>query len=209
MESDTYLHAGEKIRGEEKSALVLSIQPSKRGGRSVRPRTDGSRSRRENALTLLHGATSERESESARKRKRRGTSLSLSFSPRYLSTKVVIIYYYLYYYVSTKATSIEAIIFLNLLIFLAIFIGLVRNSKVSYFLRFNALQSLLINIGIIIISFIFEIIFSPFLNSLIIRTFSSTLLISIFAVIVYCVWSCTQGNEPDLPIISEATKMQL
>ena len=103
----------------------------------------------------------------------------------------------------------RSIPFGNLLLFLAIFIGIVRNSKVSYFLRFNALQSLLINIGIIIVNFIFEIIFSPFLNSLIIRTFSSTLLFSLFAVIVYCVWSCTQGNEPDLPIISEATKMQL
>ena len=103
----------------------------------------------------------------------------------------------------------RSIPFSKLLLFLAIFIGLVRNNKVSYFLRFNALQSLLINIGIIIVNFIFEIIFSPFLNSLIIRTFSSTLLFSLFAVIVYCVWSCTQGNEPDLPIISEATKMQL
>ena len=103
----------------------------------------------------------------------------------------------------------RSIPFGNLLLFLAIFIGLVRNSKVSYFLRFNALQSLLINIGIIIASFIFEIIFSSFSSSLIIRTFSSTLLISIFSVIVYCVWSCTQGNEPNLPGISQATKMQL
>ena len=97
----------------------------------------------------------------------------------------------------------------NFLLFLAIFIGIVRNNNVSYFLRFNALQSLLINIGIIIISFIFEFIFSPFANSLIIRTFSSTLLISIFSVIIYCVWSCTQGNQPELPIISQATKLQL
>ena len=97
----------------------------------------------------------------------------------------------------------------NLLLFLAIFIGLVRNNKVSYFLRFNALQSLLINIGIIIISFIFQIFFNPFGNTLIIRTFSSTLLISILSIIIYCVWSCTQGNEPDLPVISQATKMQL
>ena len=97
----------------------------------------------------------------------------------------------------------------NLLLFLAIFVGIVRNNKLSYFLRFNALQSLLINIGIIIISFIFQIFFSPFENSLIIRTFSSTLLISLFSMITFCVWSCTQGNEPNLPGISEATKMQL
>ena len=103
----------------------------------------------------------------------------------------------------------RSIPFGNLFLFLAIFFGLVRNNKVSYFVRFNALQSLLINIGIIIINFIFQIFFSPFGNSLIIRTFSSTLLISIFSMIAYCVWSCTQGNEPNLPVISEATKMQL
>ena len=97
----------------------------------------------------------------------------------------------------------------SLLLFLAIFIGLVRNNKVSYFLRFNALQSLLINIGIIIVSFIFEIIFNPFSSSLIIRTISSTLLISLFSVIVYCVLSCMQGKEPNLPGISQATKIQL
>ena len=103
----------------------------------------------------------------------------------------------------------RSIPFGNLLLFLAIFIGLVRNNKVSYFIRFNALQSLIINIGIIIISFIFEIFFNPFANSLIIRTFSSTVLITLFAIITYCVWSCSQGNEPNLPGISEATKMQL
>ena len=97
----------------------------------------------------------------------------------------------------------------DLLLFLAIFIGLVRNNKVSYFLRFNALQSLLINIAIIIIDFIFRIFFSPFENTLIIRTFSSTLLISLFSIITYCIWSCLQGNKPDLPGISQATKMQL
>ena len=103
----------------------------------------------------------------------------------------------------------RSIPFGGLLLFLGIFLGLVRNSKVSYFLRFNALQSLLINIGIIIDSFIFEIIFSPFANSLIIRTLSSSLLISIFLMIIYSVWSCTQGNEPNLPGISQAAKMQL
>ena len=103
----------------------------------------------------------------------------------------------------------RSIPFGNLLLFLAIFIGIVRNNKVSYFLRFNALQSLLINICIIIISFIVEIFFSPFANSLIIRTFSSTLLISLFSMITYCVWACTKGDEPNLPGISQATKMQL
>ena len=103
----------------------------------------------------------------------------------------------------------RSIPFGNLLLFLAIFIGLVRNNKVSYFLRFNALQSLLINIGIIIISFIFQIFLSPFTNTLIVRTLSSSLLIGLFSMITFCIWSCFKGNEPDLPGISNATKMQL
>ena len=103
----------------------------------------------------------------------------------------------------------RSIPFGNLLLFLAIFIGLVKNNKVSYFLRFNALQALLINIGIIIISYVFQIFLSPFGNELIIRTISSTLIITIFSMVTYCVWSCSQGNEPDLPGISKATKMQL
>ncbi len=103
----------------------------------------------------------------------------------------------------------RSIPFGSLLLFLAIFIGLVKNNKVSYFLRFNGLQAILINIFVIIMGFIFQIIFSPFGNSLLIRTFSSTLLISLFSIIVYCIWSCSQGNEPNLPGISQATKMQL
>ena len=103
----------------------------------------------------------------------------------------------------------RSIPFGNLLLFLGIFIGLIRNTKVSYFLRFNALQSLLLSIGIIILNFIFEILLNPFENSLIVRTFSSTLLISLISIITYCVWSCTQGNEPNLPGITQATKMQL
>tara|TARA_Y100001968_G_scaffold328530_1_gene375882 strand:- start:29 stop:487 length:459 start_codon:yes stop_codon:yes gene_type:complete len=103
----------------------------------------------------------------------------------------------------------KSIPFGNLLLFLSIFIGLVRNNQVSYFLRFNALQSLLLSIGIIITTFIFQIFFSVFENTLIIRTFSSTLLISLLATITYCVLSCFQGNEPNLPGISKAAKMQL
>ena len=97
----------------------------------------------------------------------------------------------------------------TLLLFLAIFFGIIRNNKVSYFLRFNALQSLLVNICIILISFVFQIFFNPFGNSLIFRTFSSTLLLSLVSILTYCVWSCIQGNEPNLPGISQATKMQL
>ena len=97
----------------------------------------------------------------------------------------------------------------NLLLFLAVFIGLIRNQKISYFLRFNALQALLINIGLIIVSYTFQLFLNPFASTLIIRTFSTTILIGIFSTIIYSTWWCSQGKEPDLPGISNAVKMQL
>ena len=103
----------------------------------------------------------------------------------------------------------RSIPFGNLLLFLAVFIGLIRNQKISYFIRFNALQAILINIGLIILNYIFQLLLNPFASTLIIRTFSSTILIGIFSLISYASWCCSQGNEPDLPGISNAVKMQL
>jgi len=61
----------------------------------------------------------------------------------------------------------------------------------------------------IIISFLLEIILNPFENSLIIRNLSNNILTSLFSVIIFCVWSCTQENKPTQPEISQAIKMQL
>jgi hypothetical protein len=101
----------------------------------------------------------------------------------------------------------RSIPFGNLLLFLGVFFGLIRNQKISYFLRFNSLQALLLNIVLIIISYIFQLFLNPFASTLIIRTFSSTILIGIFTTIIYASWCCAQGNEPDLPGISNAAKI--
>ena len=103
----------------------------------------------------------------------------------------------------------RSIPFGNLLLFLAIFIGLVRNSKVSYFLRFNALQALLIDIGVIIINYAFTVIIQPFGKGVIIGTLSSTVLIAVLAIVIFAFGECLQGKEPELPTISEAVRMQL
>ena len=97
----------------------------------------------------------------------------------------------------------------NIILFIFLFFFIIRNSKISYFLRFNALQSILINIGLIIINFMFEILISPFGSTLLIRTLSSTIFISILTIIIFCIWECLQGKEPDLPTISEAVRIQL
>ena len=97
----------------------------------------------------------------------------------------------------------------GLIIFLMLFLLVIRNPNISYFLRFNSLQAILINIIIIMISYVFQIIIQPLGNGLLIRTFSSTILVSMMTLLIFCIYECFQGKEPDLPIISEAVKIQL
>ncbi|WP_320663582.1 Tic20 family protein [Prochlorococcus sp. MIT 1223] len=97
----------------------------------------------------------------------------------------------------------------SLLIFILLIFAVVRNPKFSYFIKYNAMQAILINISLIIISFIFEILSQSVGSSLLIRTLSSTILISILAIVIFCVFECVQGKEPDLPLISEAVKIQI
>ena len=97
----------------------------------------------------------------------------------------------------------------GLILFLIIFLFIIRNPKISYFIRFNSLQAILLNIGLIILNYIFEIFLKPFENSLLVQTFFSTILIGMLAIISFSIYKCLEGKEPDLPGISDAVKIQL
>ena len=103
----------------------------------------------------------------------------------------------------------NAIPFGGIILFFILFLSIVRSPKASYFLKFNTLQAILIDIGIIITGLAFQILFKPLGSSLIISTLSSTILIGALAMTSFSIWKCLQGEEPDLPGISEAVRMQL
>ena len=105
---------------------------------------------------------------------------------------------------------IEQIIpFGSLILFLGLFLAVVRNPKVPYFLRFNTLQALLIDIALFVITLTFQIILKPIGESFIVSTLSSTVLVGTLAIIIFVFVKCIQGEEPDLPGISEAVRVQL
>ena len=103
----------------------------------------------------------------------------------------------------------QSIPFGSLILFFLLFLGVAKNPKIPYFLRFNTLQAILLDIGVIIISYGFQIIIQPFGKGLIVSTLSSTVLIAILAIVIFAFGECLQGKEPDLPAISEAVRMQL
>ena len=103
----------------------------------------------------------------------------------------------------------RSITFGSLLLFLILFLAIIRNPKVSYFLRFNTFQALLLDIGIILIAYAFRIILDPLGSSLIVKSLSSTVLIGSLTILIFVIFECLQGKEPDLPGSSDAVRIQL
>ena len=89
----------------------------------------------------------------------------------------------------------------GLLFFLILFVGVVRNPKVPYYIRYNACQALLLDIALIIMTYLLRILPLVELGSII---FVFT--ISIF---IYSVFQCICGVEPEIPFISKSVRMQI
>ena len=85
--------------------------------------------------------------------------------------------------------------------------AVVRNPNVPYFIRFNTLQALLVDIIVVIISYAFIIL--PIGGGLMMRTLSSTVVVGVLAVVIFALIECSRGREPDLPGLSQAVRMQL
>ena len=98
----------------------------------------------------------------------------------------------------------------GLLLFFVLFLAVVRNPNVPYFLRFNTLQALLTDIVIVVLSFAFGILLQPIAGgSLLVSTLSSTIVVAVLAILLFALVECWRGREPDLPGISQAGRMQL
>ena len=96
----------------------------------------------------------------------------------------------------------------GLLFFLILFAGLVRNPNVPYFVRYNACQALLIDIALIIISYLLRI-FSISSLGPIISVLGSTVFIFTLCIFIYSISQCIYGVEPEIPLISKSVRMQI
>ena len=113
-------------------------------------------------------------------------------------------------YVTYPAEMIEKSLPLggSLLLFLILYGGLVRNPQVPYFIRYNACQALLINISLIIISYLFQILPLDQLGS-ILFILGSIVFLFILCIFIYSITQCIYGVEPEIPFISRSVRMQI
>ena len=93
----------------------------------------------------------------------------------------------------------------NIIIFFVLFLAVVRNPKISYFIRFNALQAILLDIALILLSLVGGILQVPFLFQI----FSSVIFIAAVSACLYSMVQSILGRYAEIPTISEAAYSQL
>ena len=89
----------------------------------------------------------------------------------------------------------------GLLFFLILFAGVVRNPNVPYFVRYNACQALLLDIALIIITYLLRIL--P------VAEFGLIVFVLTLCIFLFSIFQCINGVEPEIPFISKSVRMQI
>ncbi len=103
----------------------------------------------------------------------------------------------------------RAIPFAGLVVFFLLFLLVVRNERIAHFIRFNAMQAILIDIALVLCSLALEILGPALGTNLLIQTLFNVIFL---ATVIACGYSVVQsllGRYPELPGISEAVYSQV
>ena len=103
----------------------------------------------------------------------------------------------------------EMVPFGSLVLFLLLFLAVVRNPRVPYGIRFNVLQAILIDIVLMLLSLAFQVLLGPFAGSFAVRTLANTVFLGALLLCLFSLIQSLRGQEADIPTVSEAVRMQL
>lgn len=99
--------------------------------------------------------------------------------------------------------------FVGLIIFFALFLGVVRNPNINHFIRFNAMQAILLDIVLILCSLVFQFLLPAIQIELLVETLSNTVFLATVVAFVYAVVQSLMGRYAEIPTISEAAYTQV
>lgn len=103
----------------------------------------------------------------------------------------------------------RSIPFASLIIFLALFALVIRNEKINHFIRFNAMQAILLSIVLFLCSILLQVVSSVPGAGFATQTLANTIFIGILAAFVYSVAQSLLGRYAEIPAISDAVHMQV
>jgi uncharacterized membrane protein len=102
----------------------------------------------------------------------------------------------------------QVVPFGGLVLFLVLYLAVVRNARVPYLIRFNVLQAILVDIVVVLVALAFQVLQ---LNALdfVGKTLSNTVFLGILVLVAFAVIQNLRGKDADIPSLSEAVRMQL
>ncbi|MCC5657331.1 hypothetical protein LC608_10105 [Nostoc sp. XA010] len=97
----------------------------------------------------------------------------------------------------------------GMIIFFGLFLLVVRNEKISHFIRFNTMQAILLDIIIFLFSILTDVVGLVPVGGFAIQTLSTTIFIGIVGAAAYSVIQSVSGRYAEIPAISDAVYMQV
>jgi uncharacterized membrane protein len=100
--------------------------------------------------------------------------------------------------------------FVSLIVFFALFLLVVRNENINHFIRFNAMQAILLTIVLFLCQLIFNYVLQPALQGgLILETLFNVVFLGTLAAVIYSVVQSALGRYAEIPTLSDAVYMQV
>jgi O-antigen ligase len=99
--------------------------------------------------------------------------------------------------------------FTNLILFFVFLFAIVRNSNVPHFIRFNTMQALLVDIVLLLCGLILDILGTGLQGQLLLETLYNTVFFGLMATLGYSVFQSIRGRYAEIPMISDAVRMQV
>jgi hypothetical protein len=96
----------------------------------------------------------------------------------------------------------------SLIIFLVLFLAVVRNPRISHFIRFNTMQAILIDILVYLLGLVLGFVARGGAN-LVVETLFNVVFLGALAACVYSIIQSVIGKYADIPTISEAAYSQV
>lgn len=112
--------------------------------------------------------------------------------------------------VAPVAIIYRSIPFANLIIFFVLFLAVVRNERISHFIRFNTMQSILLDIALFLVGIVLNMALLPILGrGFLAETLYNVVFLGTIAACGYSMIQSWLGRYAELPGISQAVYNQV
>jgi len=103
----------------------------------------------------------------------------------------------------------QAVPFGGFVLFLVLYLAVVRNNQVPYLIRFNVLQAILLDIVLVLLGLVFSVLLGPLGAGFALRTLSNTVFLGALVLVLFATVESLRGREASIPTVSEAVRLQL